>query len=134
MNPAWQVEKPAYKQPGVAKYISHTRRYVLYACSKWDWSEAPGCPNSTVVEFINVAGMDCHRCGLIKKAKISGWSRQYWGAKPESIFYTPSGGIWQNVWMEVVPSARISDGSGGTVIRSNDIETGKLRCKIAVAG
>lgn len=60
--------------------------------------------------------------------------KQYWNAKPESIFYTPSGGIWQNVWLEVVPRARLSDGSGGTVIRSNDIESGKLLCKIAVAG
>ncbi|KAL2203187.1 family 2 glycoside hydrolase [Sarocladium strictum] len=60
--------------------------------------------------------------------------KQYWNAKPESIFYTPSGGIWQNVWLEVVPTARIADSSGGTVIRSNDIESGKLFSKIAVAG
>lgn len=60
--------------------------------------------------------------------------KQYWNAKPESIFYTPSGGIWQNVWLEVVPTARIADSSGGTVLRSNDIQSGKLFGKIAVAG
>ncbi|KAJ3518467.1 hypothetical protein NM208_g14503 [Fusarium decemcellulare] len=60
--------------------------------------------------------------------------KQYWGAKPESIFYTPSGGIWQNVWLEVVPSARIADSSSGTVIKSNDIHSGQLRSTVAVKG
>ena len=60
--------------------------------------------------------------------------KQYWGAKPESIFYTPSGGIWQNVWLEVVPSARIADGSNGTIIVSNDIHSGELHNTIAVTG
>lgn len=60
--------------------------------------------------------------------------KQYWGAKPESIFYTPSGGIWQSVWVEVVPPARIADSSHGTVIRSNDIASGHLHSVIAVKG
>lgn len=60
--------------------------------------------------------------------------KQYWGAKPESIFYTPSGGIWQNVWLEVVPLSRIGDSSYGTVLKSNDILGGKLTGTIAVAG
>ena len=60
--------------------------------------------------------------------------KQYWQAKPESIFYTPSGGIWQNVWLEVVPAARIADSSHGTIIRSNDIHGGKVHSTIAVAG
>lgn len=60
--------------------------------------------------------------------------KQYWGAKPESIFYTPSGGIWQNVWLEVVPAARIADSSFGTVIQSHDIYSGKLHNTIAVTG
>jgi beta-galactosidase/beta-glucuronidase len=60
--------------------------------------------------------------------------KQYWGAKPESIFYTPSGGIWQSVWLEVVPTARIADSSHGTIIRSNDIDSGKVQSTIAVAG
>ncbi|KAK8248646.1 family 2 glycoside hydrolase [Phyllosticta capitalensis] len=60
--------------------------------------------------------------------------KQYWGAKPESIFYTPSGGIWQNVWLETVPAARIADSSNGTVLRSNDVESGNLKGEIAVSG
>ncbi|KAF4984095.1 hypothetical protein FZEAL_634 [Fusarium zealandicum] len=60
--------------------------------------------------------------------------KQYWAAKPESIFYTPSGGIWQSVWLEVVPSARIADSSSGTVIKSNDIHSGQLRSTVAVKG
>lgn len=60
--------------------------------------------------------------------------KQYWKAQPESIFYTPSGGIWQNVWLEAVPTARIGDSSSGTVLRSNDIEGGKLFADIQVLG
>ncbi|UPX19100.1 uncharacterized protein EKO05_0009373 [Ascochyta rabiei] len=60
--------------------------------------------------------------------------KQYWGAQPESIFYTPSGGIWQNVWLEAVPFVRIGDSSHGTVIRSNDIESGKLHASIKILG
>jgi beta-galactosidase/beta-glucuronidase len=60
--------------------------------------------------------------------------KQYWKPKPESIFYTPSGGIWQSVWLETVPSTRIADSSFGTILRSNDIDTGDLHAQIAVLG
>jgi hypothetical protein len=60
--------------------------------------------------------------------------KQYWKAKPESIFYTPSGGIWQSVWLENVPAVRIGDASAGTVLRSNDIENGQLAASIKVLG
>ncbi|KAI9687893.1 MAG: hypothetical protein M1822_001974 [Bathelium mastoideum] len=60
--------------------------------------------------------------------------KQYWGAKPESIFYRPSTGIWQSVWLESVPSVRIADSSHGTIIRSDDIESGEVHAKISVQG
>ncbi|KAK3678293.1 hypothetical protein LTR78_001588 [Recurvomyces mirabilis] len=60
--------------------------------------------------------------------------KQYWGPKPESIFYTPSSGIWQNVWLESVPRYRIADSSHGTIMLSNDIGKGALDAKIAVLG
>ncbi|KAI2686186.1 CAZyme family GH2 [Penicillium roqueforti] len=60
--------------------------------------------------------------------------KQFWGPVPESIFYTPTGGIWQSVWLESVPAMRLLCGSGGTVIRSDDIEGGKLHAKVQVAG
>ncbi|KAF2096774.1 glycoside hydrolase family 2 multidomain protein [Rhizodiscina lignyota] len=60
--------------------------------------------------------------------------KQYWAPQPESIFYTPSSGIWQSVWLETVPSARIADSSHGTVLRSNDIENGELHAIIPVTG
>jgi beta-galactosidase/beta-glucuronidase len=60
--------------------------------------------------------------------------KQYWKAQPESIFYTPSGGIWQSVWLEAVPAARIGDASTRTVLRSNDIEDGKLYASIRILG
>lgn len=60
--------------------------------------------------------------------------KQYWKAQPESIFYTPSGGIWQDVWLESVPPVRIGDASAGTVLRSNDIENGKLHASVKILG
>lgn len=60
--------------------------------------------------------------------------KQYWGPVPESIFYTPTSGIWQSVWLESVPSMRLSCGSGGTILRSDDIEHGTLHARVAVTG
>jgi beta-galactosidase/beta-glucuronidase len=60
--------------------------------------------------------------------------KQFWGPKPESIFYTPSSGIWQDVWLEAVPNVRLGDSSHGTVLRSDDIESGVLHASIAVLG
>ena len=60
--------------------------------------------------------------------------KQYWKPEPENIWYTPSSGIWQNVWLEVVPSMRIGDSSAGTVIRSDDIKTGKVTAAINILG
>src|SRR6266542_3727069 len=33
--------------------------------------------------------------------------KQYWKERGESIFYTPTTGIWQTVWLEPVPAAHI---------------------------
>ncbi|KIV98378.1 uncharacterized protein PV09_09790 [Verruconis gallopava] len=60
--------------------------------------------------------------------------KQYWKPDPESIWYTPSSGIWQSVWLEVVPRIRIGDSSSGTTFCSNDIETGKMKATISVMG
>ncbi|KAJ5084016.1 hypothetical protein NUU61_008595 [Penicillium alfredii] len=60
--------------------------------------------------------------------------KQFWGPVPESIFYTPSGGIWLSVWIESVPVTRLCCGSGGTVLRSDDIERGELHAQVAVTG
>lgn len=60
--------------------------------------------------------------------------KQYWAAKPEGIFYTPSTGIWQSVWLETVPKVRIADSSHGTILKSNNIESGILEAEIVVIG
>lgn len=61
--------------------------------------------------------------------------KQYWGPEPESIFYTPSSGVWQHVWLEAVPATRIGFGSSeGTVLRGDDIAGGVLRASVAVVG
>ncbi|KAI2636135.1 glycoside hydrolase family 2 protein [Xylaria nigripes] len=60
--------------------------------------------------------------------------KQYWAPQPESIFYTPSSGIWQPVILEVVPATRLGNSSAGTVLRSNDIYNGLLDAEVAVLG
>lgn len=60
--------------------------------------------------------------------------KQYWNPEPESIFYTPSSGIWQNVWLEIRAPAYIADSSYGTVLRSNDIDRGVLDARVAIKG
>lgn len=91
-----------------------------------------------VTDALDQAGTDNH--WLVIRVFDSAYDltqprgKQYWGAKPESIFYTPSAGIWQSVWLDVVPSTRIADSSKGTVLRSNDIESGDLHSHIVVLG
>jgi len=60
--------------------------------------------------------------------------KQYWAPEPEGIFYTPTSGIWQPVWLESVPMMRIGDSSHGTVLRADDHQSGKMNCNIAVLG
>ncbi|GAB7360619.1 hypothetical protein MBLNU230_g0499t1 [Neophaeotheca triangularis] len=60
--------------------------------------------------------------------------KQYWGPQPESIFYHPSSGIWQPVWLELVPRTRICNSSDGTVLRSDDIEGGELHGIFSTTG
>ncbi|KAI0144266.1 glycoside hydrolase family 2 protein [Xylariaceae sp. FL1272] len=60
--------------------------------------------------------------------------KQYWAPQPESIFYTPSSGIWQQVVVEIVPPTRIGNSSSGTVLKSNDIYSGALDAKVTVLG
>ncbi|KAF7715531.1 Beta-galactosidase [Penicillium ucsense] len=60
--------------------------------------------------------------------------KQYWKPVSESIFYTPTGGIWQSVWIESVPGMRLCCGSGGTVLRADDIQRGQVHAQIAVTG
>lgn len=60
--------------------------------------------------------------------------KQFWGPVPESIFYTPSSGIWQSVWLESVPAMRLASSSEGTILRSDDIKNGKLHTSVAVIG
>jgi beta-galactosidase/beta-glucuronidase len=60
--------------------------------------------------------------------------KQYWGPQPESIFYTPTSGIWQPVILEVVPVTRLGNSSAGTLLKSNDIYSGLLDAEISVLG
>ena len=58
--------------------------------------------------------------------------KQYWGPVPESIFYTPTSGIWLSVWLESVPRTRLGNSSYGTVLRGDDIDAGKLHAQVKV--
>lgn len=58
--------------------------------------------------------------------------KQYWGPVPESIFYTPTSGIWLSVWLESVPRMRLGSSSDGLVLRSDDINQGQLHAQVVV--
>ncbi|CAL5868985.1 uncharacterized protein PFLUO_LOCUS3213 [Penicillium psychrofluorescens] len=60
--------------------------------------------------------------------------KQYWKPVSEDIFYAPTSGIWQSVWLESVPALRLSNSSEGTVLRSDDIDKGELHALVAVSG
>lgn len=60
--------------------------------------------------------------------------KQYWAPKPESIWYTPTSGIWQSVWQEAVPETRLGDSSAGTLMIDQDIKNGFLYMKIMILG
>lgn len=60
--------------------------------------------------------------------------KQYWAAEPENIWYTPSSGIWQSVWLESVPRARVSGPSNGTILRTDDIKNGCFVATISTTG
>lgn len=48
---------------------------------------------------------------------------------PENIYYTPSSGIWQTVWMEVLPATHISH-----ITSTPDIDNGILKLAIQTVG
>ena len=49
--------------------------------------------------------------------------------KPGGIYYTPSTGIWQTVWLEPVPEARIE-----SLKIVPDVDAGKVRVTVSAAG
>ncbi|MGG7509729.1 LamG-like jellyroll fold domain-containing protein [Plantibacter sp. YIM 135249] len=49
-------------------------------------------------------------------------------ANPSGIFYTPSSGIWQTVWMEPVPTVAIDD-----VVTTPDVPNGVVNVNVASA-
>jgi beta-galactosidase/beta-glucuronidase len=55
--------------------------------------------------------------------------KQYWREQSESIFYTPTMGIWQPVWLEPVPARHID-----SVLLVSDIDTCTLTAEIGIAG
>jgi glycosyl hydrolase family 2 len=55
--------------------------------------------------------------------------KQWWGDQPEGIFYTPTTGIWQTVWLEPVAAARITD-----LRLRPDLEGGALEFEVAAPG
>ncbi|HET7421117.1 MAG TPA: glycoside hydrolase family 2 TIM barrel-domain containing protein [Candidatus Dormibacteraeota bacterium] len=55
--------------------------------------------------------------------------KQYWKWPPEGIFYTPTTGIWQTVWLEPLPSRHIE----GIRLRPS-LEAGAVDFEVAGAG
>lgn len=116
---------------------------VDYECSVWIDGHLVGGHQGGHVPFdldISDAIAGKHECRLTMRVRDSPTDltqprgKQYWGPVPESIYYTPTSGIWHSVWLESVPITRLGCGSYGTVLRSDDIENGQLHARIAVVG
>ena len=53
--------------------------------------------------------------------------KQYWMSEPESIYYTPSTGIWQTVWLEAVEKSHIKD-----LRFTSDIDSGTVTVEYSI--
>ena len=54
--------------------------------------------------------------------------KQYWRPESEGIFYTPTTGIWQSVWLEPVPRSHIAE-----LLFTPDVPGGRLDLEITFA-
>lgn len=114
---------------------------VDYECTVWVDGELVGGHQGGHVPFdldISDAAVGKNKCRLTVRVRDSPTDltqprgKQYWGPVPESIYYTPTSGIWLPVWLESVPMTRLGCGSDGTVLRSDDIENGQLHARLAL--
>src|SRR3989441_9252547 len=55
--------------------------------------------------------------------------KQFWGETPEGIFYTPTTGIWQTVWLEPLPALHIAG-----LRLMPDLEAGAVDFEVAGKG
>lgn len=55
--------------------------------------------------------------------------KQYWQPESDGIFYTPTTGIWQTVWLEPVPARRV-----GMLALVPDLAAGSLHAEAVLAG
>ena len=55
--------------------------------------------------------------------------KQYWSDRSESIFYTPTTGIWQSVWLEPLPAGHVQ-----RVRVRPDLDAGAVDLEIAAGG
>ncbi len=55
--------------------------------------------------------------------------KQYWKERSESVFYTATSGIWQDVWLEWVPETHI-----GSVRFTPDIDRNEIGIEVSIEG
>ena len=55
--------------------------------------------------------------------------KQDWHERPHAIWYERTSGIWQTVWIEVVPDVHITD-----VYWSTDLTAGSVGCEVTIDG
>lgn len=55
--------------------------------------------------------------------------KQYWKPQSESIFYRPTSGIWQPVWVETIPQSHID-----RAVLNTDIDRGVLTLNLELKG
>lgn len=111
---------------------------VDYACSVWLNGTHLGDHTGGYLPFVyDVTDVLKTAAGEKNELRVRVWDPSDKGMQPRGkqrldrggIWYTPTSGIWQPVWLEVVPSAHLT-----SLLLEPDADTGTLRATIGVAG
>jgi hypothetical protein len=118
----WKSSKSAFHQP--ARYIELTHLYLaLYKVAQHSGGHVPfSC------DITHLMHPTEHTVNIVVRAADAPHDvtqprgKQYWQTKSEFIWYHPTTGIWQTVWLEYVPQSRIDRATITT-----DIGTGSIQ-------
>jgi len=74
-----------------------------------------------VTEFLRPGALQELVLGVYDPTEQGDQPRGKQTTRPEGIWYTPSSGVWQSVWLEPVPATRIVDFDVATALRQNQL-------------
>ncbi|MCC8060097.1 MAG: glycoside hydrolase family 2 [Clostridiales bacterium] len=109
---------------------------VDYRCRVWINGTMAGCHTGGQTSFrfdvTDLLGWETETIRVeaedpLRDEKIAR-GKQFWGDQPQFIWYTPSTGIWQTVWLEPVEETRLE-----WLHFTPDIDAGTVRMDLALA-